>query len=65
MSVKRRYNKDRSDARLSRLDVDMLWEELRYSGRRLQKTILTKLTSVWTLHSQSPNLSRIRFSLSI
>jgi len=30
--------------------------------RRSQKTIWTRLSSVRTLHSQSPNLSRIRFS---
>jgi hypothetical protein len=30
--------------------------------RRLQKTIRTRLSSVRMLHSQSPNLSRIRFS---
>jgi hypothetical protein len=30
--------------------------------RWLQKTVRTRLTSVRTLHSESPNLSRIRFS---
>jgi hypothetical protein len=30
--------------------------------RRSQKTIQTRLSSVRTLHSQSPNLSRIGFS---
>jgi hypothetical protein len=30
--------------------------------RRLQKTVRTRLSSVRTLHSQSPNLSSIRFS---
>jgi hypothetical protein len=30
--------------------------------RRSQKTVWTRLSSVGTLHSQSPNLSRIRFS---
>jgi len=30
--------------------------------RRLQRTVRIRLSSVMTLHSQSPNLSRIKFS---
>jgi hypothetical protein len=33
--------------------------------RQLQKAVRKRLSSVRTLHSQSPNLSRIRFSLSL
>jgi hypothetical protein len=32
-SAKRRYSKDRPDARPSRPDVDLLWEELCYFGK--------------------------------
>jgi hypothetical protein len=48
-------SEDCPDARPSCLDVVQLWEESHYSGKAIVKT-------VWTLHSQSSNLSRIRFS---
>jgi hypothetical protein len=52
------YSKDRPDARPSRPDVYLLRKDLCYSRRRSQKT-------VWTLNSQSQNLSRFRISVSL
>jgi hypothetical protein len=46
-----RYSEDRQDARPSRPDVYPLGKDLRYSGRRSQKTVRTRLTSVWMLDS--------------
>jgi hypothetical protein len=43
----------------------LVMEKLRYSGRRSQKTVWTRLTSVRTLNSQSLNLSIFRFSVSL
>jgi hypothetical protein len=60
-----RYSEDRPEARPSRPDVYLLWKDLRYSGRKLQKTVRTWLTSVRTLNSQSSNLSKFRFSVSL
>jgi len=57
-NVEMSYSEDRPD-------VYLLWKDLRYSGRRLQKTVRTRLTSVWTLDSQSSNLSRFRISVSL
>jgi hypothetical protein len=34
-SAKRRYSEDHPDARPIRLDVDLLWEELRYFGNAI------------------------------
>jgi hypothetical protein len=59
------YSEDRPDVWPSRPDRDLLWKELRYFGRRSQKTIRTRLTFVWTLDSQSSNLSRFKFSISL
>jgi len=56
-SAKRSYSKDRSDALPSRPYVDLLWKELRYSGRQSQKTVQTWLTFVWTYVRETPNLS--------
>jgi hypothetical protein len=36
-SVERSYSEDRSEARPSRLDVDLLWEELCYSRKAVAK----------------------------
>jgi hypothetical protein len=63
-NAERSYNKDHSDARPSRLDVYLLRKDLGYSGRRSQKTVRTRQSSVRTLDSQSPNLSRFRISVS-
>jgi hypothetical protein len=65
LSTERSYNEDRSDTRLSRPDVDLLWKELHYSGRRSQKIVRTRLTSIWTLNSQSLNLSKFRIFVSL
>jgi hypothetical protein len=64
-NAERRYSEDSPDARSSHLDVYLLWKDLCYSGRRSQKTIPTRLTYVRTLDSQSSNLSRFRFSVSL
>jgi hypothetical protein len=64
-NAERRYSEDRLDARPSRSDVYLLWKDLRYSGRRSQKTVRTRLTSIRTLDSRSSNLSRFRFSVSL
>jgi hypothetical protein len=64
-NVKMSYSEDRLDARPSRSDVNLLWKELRYSRRRSQKTIWTRLTSIRMLDSQSSNLSRFRISVSV
>jgi hypothetical protein len=64
-NAERRYSEDRLDARPSRLDVYLLWKDLRYSGRQSQKTVRTWLTSIRMLDSQSSNLSKFRFSVSL
>jgi hypothetical protein len=64
-NAERRYSEDRPDARPSHLDVYLLWKDLRYSRRRLQKTVWTRLTSIRMLDSQSSNLSIFRFSISL
>jgi len=46
-------------------DVYLLRKDLRYSGRRSQKTVRTRQTSVRMLDSQSLNLSRFRISVSL
>jgi hypothetical protein len=61
-NAERSYNEDCQEARPSRPDVDLLWEELRYSRKATAEDHPVRLTSVWMLHNQSPNLSRIRFS---
>jgi hypothetical protein len=53
-----RYSEDRPDAQPSRPDVYLLGKDLRYSRRRSQKTVRT-------LDSQSLNLSRFRFYVSL
>jgi len=63
--AKKSYSEDLLDTRPSRLDVDLLWKELHYSGWQLQKTVRTRLTSVWTLDSQSSNLSIFKFIVSL
>jgi len=50
-NVEMSYSEDRLDAWPSRTNVYLLWKELSYSGRRWQKTILTRITFVWTLDS--------------
>jgi hypothetical protein len=62
MNAERIGNEDRPDTRPSHVQT---WSYFRKNHtileRPLQKTIMTRLSSVRTLHSQSPNLSRIRF----
>jgi hypothetical protein len=58
LNAERSYSEDRPD-------VYLLWKEFHYSGRRSQKTVRTRLTSDRTIDSQSSNLYRFRFSLSV
>jgi hypothetical protein len=64
-NVERCYSEDRLDTRPSRRDLYLLWKELRYSGRLSQKIVRTRLTFVRTLDSQSSNLSKFRFFVSL
>jgi hypothetical protein len=57
-NVEKSYSEDRPD-------LYLLWKDLHYSGRWSQKTVQTRLTSVRMLDSQSSNLSRFRFSVSL
>jgi len=52
------YSEDHSD-------IYLLWKDLRYFGRRSQKTVRTRLTSIRTLDSQNLNLNRFRISVSL
>jgi hypothetical protein len=52
-------SEDCSEAQPSRPDVVLFWEDRTILERR--KTVRRRLSFVRTLHSQSPNLSRIRF----
>jgi hypothetical protein len=64
-NTERRYSEDRPDAWPSRPDIYLLWKDLRYSGRRSQKTVWMRLTYFRTLDSQSSSLSRFRFPVSL
>jgi hypothetical protein len=64
-NAERRYSEDHLDSRPSRPEVYLLWKDLCFFGRLSQKTVRTRLTSVRTLDSQSSNLRRFRFSVSL